>query len=786
MGLGYLDNSTGEIHLLVAFRFGLSDEQIVQWQDIFNTVAQRFHRATRQKLKIGKISYASQGLVANGNGLHAADLIVHSSLDDRGYAYLNRFSVRGGNANVDSTIESIENTIVHELVHYIFNVSDEYRTPWFRLEIDRDVDLDTLIQEAEFPNGPSEPDDLKGRIVPLVAGQDLPADYTNFRVRIGNDLQRRIMFIIRDGYATTNAPFTKINENGEIVNAIPQLDAQSPIYGYETARCSSQSIMQDSSYDGQDSSGFLLCDGDNHEAGDPINAQHALHGLSCWETLVETMQETHGFDVEAAPTQAYSDPVVEQLRDEQRIAVVFDRSGSMGSGGKMQNAQIAAERWLSTYIPGDFFSLTWYNEDHNTTQALTELTSGSATDFSNQLDVQPNGYTNIQGALLEGLNQVTNGAPGNAAVKAVILMTDGQHNRPVGSDARSVIDQFKSAHTPIYAIGFGQQDEVDMNLLDDLAAGTGGVSYSWDDPEGMADAITQIAFELKTGIVLNWRGELGASEPTSTSRPKLSKKGFKPGLIKLLADTRLVDFRINPRGKPKKSNAASIPVLIEEGSVRAFFYFRKHSLKDPSWYYLLDPNDNEIDLNAQGKAYFNKHGIEQVVIEKPTPGIWHMMIVKDDSDKSKNTYSAIAASENPDLTLISDANKQNPKGAPVRIWANVSWVEPLSDVSVVAEITAPDGKTSSITLRDPEDDLRKKGMYEGYYLPTTSGRFTGKVKVSNRGSATKALAGTHPEHDEHEKKHEHSINIKSNAPRFVRYANFYFDSGQRMEVIDND
>ncbi len=791
MGLGYINNATGEVSLLVTFQFPLTPTTRNEWQDAFRQAAQRFHTATRQKLKIGKISFSapaggttSSGVVLGGH----ADIVVQAHLDVKGYAYLNRFSLYGGNANIGANfgMATIANTIVHELVHYMFNVSDEYRTEWFQLEIDENVDLDSLIDVAEFPNGPDTPDDLRGRIVPLVPGQEIPGDYATFNLRIGNDLQRRVMFNVRDNYATTNAPFTKLNADGLTINAIPQIDAASPIHVYEDSYCSGRSIMQNADYDGADSAGQLLCHDDNHEPGNPENAQHALHAKSCWQTLVDNMQEQHGFDIESAPELTYTDPTFEELLQQRRLAIVFDRSGSMGSSGKMANAQAAAETWLNTYVPGEYVSLTWYNENHTTTQSLIELIEGSAGDFASQLDVTPNGFTNIRDALLEGLKQVSDEVPGTAAVKAVILMTDGLHNRPNNTDARSVIDQFKSEHTPIYALGFGQQDEVDMDLLDDLAAETGGVSYSGIDTDDFIESVLRISFELRQGVVRDWYGELGAAAGEIKATRKSKQKKSKPQLLKLLADKRLIDFRIKPKGNPKRSNAVSIPVLIEEGSVRAFFCFRKHNAKDPAWCYLLDPEDNEVDFGSLGRAYFKKNGLEQVVIEKPTPGVWHMMIVKDDSDKSKSTYSALAASENPRLNVYGDATKQNPKGTPVRIWANVNWIEPLSDIGVVAEVTSPIGQKSMIELHESSSDLRKKGLYEGFYIPSTSGRFTGKIKVTNKGNAIRALAGSHPPHDDKDAKKGSSIDIASSAPPFVRYANFYFDSGPRPKLIENN
>lgn len=796
MGLGYFNTTTGEIHLLVNFRFTLSPQEVNQWQGIFIQAAQRFHTATRNKLKISKISWTTS--VGPVSSVGTADLLVHSQLDQKGYAYLDQFSRRGGNANLAATgfgTAGLSNTIVHELAHYILNVSDEYRTDWFQLEIDREADLDTLIQNAVFPNGPDQtPDDFKARIIPLIPGQTLPQPFSNARVRIGNDLQDRIMFFVEETYMTTNAPFTKIapdsmdvdadGDTDELidVNAIPQSDADpnSPVYGYESSFCTGACIMQDADFNGS----LLLCEANTHASGNPVNAQHALHGESCWQTVIDTLQERYDFDLVNAPDLAYSDPLFEDLLPQRRIAVVFDRSGSMGSDGKIVTAKEAAQTWLSTYLPGEWVSLTWYNQDHMTTQDLTELSQGSAANYADQLDVDPQGSTNIRDALVEGLNQVTNGAPGTAAVNAVVLMTDGLHNTPANSDARSIIDQFKAVHTPIYAIGFGSADEVDMDLLDDLAAGTGGIAYS-DAESGFLDAVTRISFELRTGLVLDFNAELGASKIEAKKRKPKSDL-TKPGLVRLLADHRLIDFGLRPFGKSKKNNALSIPVNIESGSLRAIFYLRRHNIKDPSWFYLLDPEDNEIDFSTLGKAYFKGHGIEQVVIEKPKPGIWHMLVVKDDSDLSTNAYSLMAASENPRISVVVDADKQNPKGAPVRIWGMASYDEPLSDLLVTAEIFDPTGNKSSIALHESTGDIRRKGFYEGFYLPSTSGRFTGKIKFVNKGRAIRALAGSHPDPDEKSENKGGTINIKSKAPPFTRYANFYFDSGVRRQVTDND
>ena len=124
-------------------------------------------------------------------------------------------------------------------------------------------------------------------------------------------------------------------------------------------------------------------------------------------------------------------------------------------------------------------AIVWYNDSVDTILNLTDISS--LPDLNSEKaainSLTPNGHTNIRDGLYESLDQIESIST-RAATQVTLLLTDGIHNRPIGTTAKEVITQFQESGVRIYGIGVGSQFEVDMDTVDALASETGGRSFA--------------------------------------------------------------------------------------------------------------------------------------------------------------------------------------------------------------------------------------------------------------------------------------------------------------------
>ncbi|HTY58115.1 MAG TPA: VWA domain-containing protein, partial [Bacteroidota bacterium] len=109
------------------------------------------------------------------------------------------------------------------------------------------------------------------------------------------------------------------------------------------------------------------------------------------------------------------------------LCVVLDRSGSMSEQGKIVNAKAALDALIDRLSPQDLFSLVIYDDVVDVLRP-----AGYAGDRRGLHDlvegIQPRGWTNLGGGMLEGFAQVEKYA-GGEYVNRVVLLSDGLANR---------------------------------------------------------------------------------------------------------------------------------------------------------------------------------------------------------------------------------------------------------------------------------------------------------------------------------------------------------------------
>jgi Mg-chelatase subunit ChlD len=175
------------------------------------------------------------------------------------------------------------------------------------------------------------------------------------------------------------------------------------------------------------------------------------------------------------------------------VALVIDRSGSMGTYGYMEPAKTAARTFVGLMQTNDNIAVVSFSSSASVNFPLTRITS-DATKIAAQnaiSTISSSGATSIGSGLQAGQSQLDRGRTGSH--QAMILLSDGEENTPpLVADVLPTIP----VNTDIYTIALGPQS--DLNLLNNIAANTGGRFYYAPDASKL-----QEIYNMLRGTVSN-------------------------------------------------------------------------------------------------------------------------------------------------------------------------------------------------------------------------------------------------------------------------------------------
>lgn len=158
------------------------------------------------------------------------------------------------------------------------------------------------------------------------------------------------------------------------------------------------------------------------------------------------------------------------------LGLVIDCSGSM-SGGKLEQAKLAAEQVLSLLRPKDSISLVAYNDMVNVlaeTDTVTPSNCGEMTHAVNQMLC--GGSTNLSGGWLQGCECVARRQSGEK-VNRTLLLTDGLANVGITSDRELFVHASEIFERGVATSTFGIGSGYNERLLEGMANHGGGNYY---------------------------------------------------------------------------------------------------------------------------------------------------------------------------------------------------------------------------------------------------------------------------------------------------------------------
>ncbi len=203
-----------------------------------------------------------------------------------------------------------------------------------------------------------------------------------------------------------------------------------------------------------------------------------------------------------------------QKRIDKDIVIVLDRSGSMSSNGKIDQAKAALRFILENMTEFDRFNVITYSDTVETFfDGLVKAglnSPGRAAEARAMLDrIDARGGTNIHDALVEAMKCLqTNGKAGRA--KYVIFLTDGLAT--IGkTDEGEILAGVKKANTigaRLFAFGVGYN--VNVRLLDKLVGQNNGRSDYVRPNQNIEGKISSLYAKIKnpvmTGVEVGVRG----------------------------------------------------------------------------------------------------------------------------------------------------------------------------------------------------------------------------------------------------------------------------------------
>lgn len=174
------------------------------------------------------------------------------------------------------------------------------------------------------------------------------------------------------------------------------------------------------------------------------------------------------------------------------LAVVLDRSGSMGSLQKLERAKEAASLLVRRLADRDVVSVVAYDEEVRTVARRTPGTRRQEL-LGRIALIQTGGMTNLSGGWLRGRELVAESLA-DGGVNRVLLLTDGLANVGITEPdpLRDLVGSGAAKGVGTTTIGFGQ--DYDEHLLRALADAGGGNTYYIENPD-QAPAVFEAEIE---------------------------------------------------------------------------------------------------------------------------------------------------------------------------------------------------------------------------------------------------------------------------------------------------
>lgn len=400
--------------------------------------------------------------------------------------------------------------------------------------------------------------------------------------------------------------------------------------------------------------------------------------------------------------------------------LVIDRSGSMGepiepTNDKLIAAKDAADFYVDITRNNDGLAVVAYHHDVSPTpfamQTVNTTVRNNAKsyidDWSVPNGIYPSGATSIGDGLIEARDQRVGSSTGNPLC-SFILLSDGMENseRKWDSGTAPVKSDVQATGCPVTAIAFGPASN--ETLMQQIAQDTGGLNFYNDVyVSSLLNAATSTSPAVMTLDLANtYEYAQGQAE----------------GRQRLLVATGQVTQ--SPKGK-----TATHEVIIDKSITEALFaldwYEQYYAILELE---LVTPDGTVITHQTRPYTFPEPYDPQKLHtthvgwrIENPDPGTWKLVVRHIASEEKIVPYQVLVSGQTfltLDLLLPDRLGMGYVTGDRVPIYAFLSGNGPITNVPIIAFITAPNGATTQLPLYDDGehgDGAAGDGFYANLY-----------------------------------------------------------------------
>lgn len=395
-------------------------------------------------------------------------------------------------------------------------------------------------------------------------------------------------------------------------------------------------------------------------------------------------------------------------REAAAIVLVLDRSGSMnedrGDGrSKHRTLTDAAATLVDVMVEGDGVGVVGYNEEAKPLQNITALgplgdpVRQSTKDVLGGPGLAPSGETSIGEGIREGRALLAAAGTGFGR-KALVVLTDGNENQ-----LRRLADVAAEVNEHTYAVGLGSPQNTTTAALQALSGNNGGHLLVTGAITGDNRLVLQKYFlQILAGI--------GGMDTALAS----------DGVV-LAGQQQRIPFQLT------EADAGIEVIVLAELPESVDF-----RVQTPNGF-VIEPSRARVDPTM---TWMPADGVQYYRLLLPTelhparydqPGTWHALLTAGQQDMVP--YSLVVHSWS-SLSLRAALRQSGfEPGAIVTLTATVTEAGALAvaGVAVWAEVSHPDGSTSTVTLSE-----RQPGAFEGDFAATVVGLYRCRVRAAGR------------------------------------------------------
>jgi Ca-activated chloride channel family protein len=209
------------------------------------------------------------------------------------------------------------------------------------------------------------------------------------------------------------------------------------------------------------------------------------------------------------------------------LSLVLDKSGSM-QGKKIQNLREAAKLVVDRLGPQDTISIVAFSDRKYLVAGSQPVTDKSA--LKKKIDrVRDGGGTAISGGMNQGLTELGKAASPDR-ISRMLLLTDGQ---TFGDEKKCKKIAQKAGDQGILVNALGLGDDWNEDLLDDIAAASGGMADFIDSPNKIVSFFDQAVQSMQDSVVQNAQMVLRLASGVTPRQvwqvlPMISNLGYRP------------------------------------------------------------------------------------------------------------------------------------------------------------------------------------------------------------------------------------------------------------------